>query len=124
MSLTNYGETAALNHLLNDGTKYVQLHTGDPGEDATANVATEDTRQALVAAAASGNEWSNSAQLSWTVVAATENVSHFSIWDAASAGNAIAYGTLEDAVETGDPVALVAGGTLVIEPGDLVVTAD
>lgn len=124
MSLTNYGETAALNHLLNNGTKYVQLHTGDPGEDATSNVATETTRKALVAAAASGDTWSNSAELSWTVVPATEDITHFSVWDAASSGNPVVYGTLEDAGAPGDPVSLVAGGTLVIGAGELTVTAD
>ena len=37
MSLSNYGENAALDAPFDGATRYAKLHTGDPGEDCTAN---------------------------------------------------------------------------------------
>jgi hypothetical protein len=48
MSISNYAENKFLDTLRNQSfavtTVYAQLHTGDPGEDGTANVASETTR--------------------------------------------------------------------------------
>ena len=108
MSITNYAENKLLDTLRNQSfavtTAYVKLHTGDPGEDATNNAATETTRKAVTWSAASGGSLASSATLEWTNVAATETYSHWSLWDNASAGNPLWKGALSSsaAVTAGD----------------------
>ena len=83
---------------------YIKLHTGDPGEDATANAATEDTRKVVTwDAAASGSIVTNSVA-EWTDVSTTETYSHWSLWDASTAGNPLWTGALSTsaAVTAGD----------------------
>jgi hypothetical protein len=114
MSISNYAELKILDHLT--GTTawtapsgaYVQLHTGDPGEAGTSNVATETTRKSASFNAASSGAISTSATLEWTNVAATETISHWSLWDAASSGNCLWYGALSASAS------VVAGDTLQI----------
>ena len=78
----NYLETALLDHVLG-GTTYTQptdnyalLHTGDPGEDCTGNVAAENTKSAAIswAAAAAGSK-ATSADITWSSVSTTEVIS-------------------------------------------------
>lgn len=77
---------------------YVKLHTGAPGEDGTANAATETTRKEATFGAASGGTVSLSATVSWTNVSTTETYSHISLWDASTAGNCLAVGALTSSV--------------------------
>jgi hypothetical protein len=77
----------------------VQLHTGDPGEDCTANVATENTRKQITLSAISNGTVENTEAIRWEGLAASETVTHFSIWDAGSEGNPRIYGELSEAVE-------------------------
>jgi hypothetical protein len=113
MSLTNFLENALLNHIRN-GSAYtmptslhVKLHTGNPGEDAASNAATNATRQTVAFGAASAGSMSatGSPVAEWTNVSTTETYSHFSIWDNASAGNPLGYGALSS------PAAVTAGDT-------------
>lgn len=116
MSLSNYLENALLNHV-RGGTAftqpsglYVKLHVGDPGEDCTANPATETTRQQATFGAASGGVISNTGAISWTNVAGTEDYTHASLWDAATAGNPLVSGTVTaNAVTAGDTFTLPIG---------------
>ena len=98
MSISNYGENALLDTLggtsFSVANTYLKLHTGDPGEDGTANAATEATRQAVTFGSASGGSLVSSATVTWTNVAATETVSHWSMWDASTGGNCLWYGAL------------------------------
>jgi len=98
VSISNYLENKLLDTLRNQSfavtTVYAQLHTGDPGEDGTANVASETTRKSLTWNAASGGSMATSAAASWTSVAATETLTHFSLWDASSSGNCLFAGAL------------------------------
>lgn len=89
---------------------YVQLHTAAPGEDGTANVATENTRMEATFGAASGGVVSLSATVSWTSVAGSETYTHFSLWDASTAGNCLVTGALDAsvAVTAGDNFDLTA----------------
>jgi hypothetical protein len=83
---------------------YIKLHTGDPGEDATANAATEATRKVVTwDAAASGSIVTNSVA-EWTSVSTTETYSHWSLWDASTSGNPLWTGALSTsaAVTVGD----------------------
>lgn len=115
--LTNYGENAALDALL-AGTHYVKLHTGNPGEDATANAATHTTRAAITFAAAIGGVAESATDADFTNAAADETYSHISIWDAASAGNPIAYGVLST------PKAVTTTDNFSMPAGDVTVAAD
>ena len=98
MSISNYAENKLLDTIggtaFSVATPYLQLHTGDPGEDGTANVAGETTRQSASFNAASGGSMATSANVTWTNVSTTETVTHWSAWDAASAGNCLWTGAL------------------------------
>ena len=82
----------------------LQLHVGDPGGAGPANAATETTRQAATFGAASSGSMATTANVTWTNVAATETVSHWSAWDAATAGNCLWTGALTSSasLEAGD----------------------
>lgn len=96
---------------------YVKLHLGDPGAAGTSNPAAETTRQAVTfgSAAASG-AISNTAQVQWTSLAATETISHVSFWTASTAGTFLGSDDLASAQNVN------SGGTLTIAIGDLDLT--
>ena len=83
---------------------WIKLHVGDPGASGTANPAVETDRvQATFATPAANGAISNTAALTWTDVAAAEDFTHFSAWDANAAGNFQFSGTISaNAVMTGD----------------------
>lgn len=122
MSASNYAENKIADHAL--GTTswtapsaiYIKLHTGDPGEDCTSNAAGETTRKVVTFGSGSGGVATSDADAAWTSVSTTETYSHFSLWDAVSAGNPIAYGALDASV------AVTAGDDFTISSGDLTVT--
>ena len=98
MSISNYGELAFLETLRNTSfavaAPYVKLHVGDPGETGTANAAAETTRKAITFSAASAGSMASSATVTWTNVSNTETYSHWSMWDASTAGNCLWSGAL------------------------------
>jgi hypothetical protein len=110
MSISNYAENKILDHVTGEAawtmptTVYVKLHTGDPGEAATSNAASETTRKAASWSAASSGSIATNATLEWTNVAATETYTHWSLWDASTSGNALWTGALSSsaAVTAGD----------------------
>jgi len=112
MSISNYAENKLLDTIggtsFSVTTAYLQLHTGDPGEDCTSNAATESTRKAVSFSAASSGSMASSATVEWTNVSTTETVTHWSLWDASSAGNALWSGALASSA------ALTAGDTFQI----------
>lgn len=119
---SNYLENELLDHMLGTGAftaptnVYVKLHTGDPGEDCTLLPATEATRKVVTFAAASGGTASSSSAATWTSVSTTETYSHWSLWDASTAGNPLCYGAL------GSSVAVTAGDNFEIASGDIDIT--
>jgi hypothetical protein len=110
MSISNYAELKILEHTTGKTAwtiptdVYVKLHTGDAGEDGTSNAASEATRKEAAWATASSGSIATSATLEWTNVAATETYSHWSLWDASTAGNCLWTGALSSsaAVTAGD----------------------
>jgi hypothetical protein len=98
VSISNYAENKLLDTLSNTSfavaNSYVKLHLGDPGEDGTANAATEATRKLVSWSSASSGSKASSATLSWTNVAATEVYTHWSLWDNSTAGNCLWSGSL------------------------------
>lgn len=123
MSIANYAELKLLDAVLNAAAYsaagvYVKLHTGDPGEDCTANAAGETTREAASFAAAAAGACVSDADITWTNVSTAETYSHISLWDAAVAGNPLWYGALT-AAKT-----VAIGDTFTIPSGDLTVSLD
>ena len=108
MSISNYAENKLLDTIggtsFSVTTPYLQLHTGDPGEDGTSNAAGETTRQAATFGAASGGSMTTTANVTWTNASTTETVTHWSAWDASSAGNCLWTGALTSSasLEAGD----------------------
>jgi len=110
MSISNYAELKILEHTTGKtawtipSNVYVKLHTGDAGEAGTSNAATETTRKVAAWATAASGSIATSATLEWTNVAATETYSHWSLWDASTAGNCLWTGALSSsaAVTAGD----------------------
>lgn len=95
---------------------FVQLHVGAPGAAGTSNVATNNTRKAISFGSASGGVSTSTTDENWTSVAGTETYTHFSIWDASSAGNFIASGALTaNPVTAGDTFDLAIGAVTVTE---------
>lgn len=97
-------------------TPWIQLHTGDPGANGTANVAGNNTRKDIsgVIGAAAGGAVTNTAAITWTTgeVTTSEDYTHFSIWTASTAGVFKQSGTV-----TAD--AVTAGNQFTIPTGDL-----
>jgi hypothetical protein len=110
MSISNYAELKILEHTTGKTawtmptTVYVKLHTADPGEDGTTAAATNTSRQAASWASASSGSIATSATITWTNVSTTETYSHWSLWDASTAGNCLWTGALSTsaAVTAGD----------------------
>lgn len=110
MSVSNYAELKVLDHLTGraawtaPSAVYLKLHTGTPGEDGTTNAATEATRKAVTFSAAASGSIASNATVTWTNVSTTETYSHWSLWDASTAGNCLWYGALSSsaAVTAGD----------------------
>lgn len=100
MSISNYAENKILGHLTGESswtaptTLYIQLHTADPGEDGTTAVAGESSRKSISWSAASGGSISASGTISWVNVSTEETYTHWSIWDASTAGNCLWVGAL------------------------------
>lgn len=92
-------------------TIWVKLHVGDPGAAGTANAAVETDRvQATFGAGASGGAISNTVALTWTAVGGTEDYTHFSVWDASTAGVFQFSGTITaNAVVTNDDFTIPIG---------------
>ena len=110
MSISNYAELKILEHTTGKTAwtiptnVYIKLHTADAGEAGTSSAASETTRKVAAWATASSGSIATSATLEWTNVAATETYSHWSMWDASTAGNCLWTGALSSsaAVTAGD----------------------
>lgn len=77
------------------GAVWIKLHVGDPGASATANPAGNTSRQqATFGTVASGGAISNTVAITWTSVSTSEDYTHFSAWDASTAGNFLFSGTV------------------------------
>jgi hypothetical protein len=120
MSLSNLFETNVLTWLFTGDAVtrpsafYIALFTSNPAEDASGTeVSTSGTAYARQSATftVSGNEATNSAAIEFpTATASYGTVTHIGVFDAASAGNLIAYAALttSKAIDTGDVLRLPA----------------
>jgi hypothetical protein len=110
-------------------TVYVSLHSGDPGTAGTANnvqatitgsanrtSVTTSTFSAVGAAPGSGYQITNSNSVQITTNASGgATVTHFGVWDAVTAGNFLASGSLTTSVD------VVAGDTVQFNAGALAI---
>lgn len=130
-ALSNYAENLLLAWLLTAGAAtrptawYVALHTGDPGEDGTANEVTTGTdadyvRQAVTFDTPSGGQALSSNAPSWTVATGSSGytVTHASVWTASTSGSCLLKGQLLAAR------ALVADDVFTFDTGEIVATLD
>ena len=128
MSFTNFLETEILDHVFAGsaytapGTHYLALFTAAPGETGGGTeVSTSGTAYARqsVAFTTTGNTTSNTAAVEFpTATASFGTVTHVGVFDAATAGNLMAYATLSSskAIDTGD--------VFRVPTGDLDITLD
>ena len=99
VDFTDYGALNALKWVTTQtpagppSTLWVKLHLGDPGPDALLLPAVETRRIAFIPGAAANDGTTgeafvqNAAALRWVTLAASESISHVSIWDDETAGN-------------------------------------
>jgi len=125
MSLSNFSENEIADWLAGNGAPsavtnvFGQLHVGDPGEDGTANVSAETTREELSFGAASGGVATSDADASWLDWSAgSESITFVSYWDASTAGNNLGSGA-----NTGNQ-AVEDGNDFVLSAGDVTITLD
>lgn len=122
-AISNFLETKILAKIFN-GTDFnipgiwVQLHTGDPGEDCTASVAGENSRNPVTFAPASGNTVVSNSTVEWTSVSTAETFSHVSLWDAVTSGNSCWKGALTT------PRAVLVGDTFRIPAGNITISLE
>lgn len=122
-SFADYWENEILDHLFGKGsytppTIYVGLSTADPMDDASGLAEPSGNAYARVATAgadwnvASGGAIANANDI--TFPEATDSwgtITHFALFDAASAGNMLAHGTLSvsKSISSGDTAKFAAG---------------
>lgn len=124
MSISNYAEVKILDHATGraawtiPASAWVKLHLGDPGEGGTTSnqsstlPAVNAVRQQATfsPAALTGDNAAiaTSATITWTGVSTTETYTHWSLWDASTAGNCLWTGSLSS------PASVTAGDTFQI----------
>ena len=98
-------------------TPYIQLHTADPGAAGTTAVAGNATRKLVSFGTSASGLMSNDTAISWTTgeVDTSEDYTHWSLFDASSAGNFIMSGTMT-------ANAVIIGDEFIIPIGDLDLT--
>lgn len=103
---------AALTSIVGTNANDIQLHTGPPGANGTANVSSVTTREAVTWGAASGGVVAASNQPQWTNWAGTdgETETDISFWSASSSGTFGLSMQLSSSVimNTGDSLTLTA----------------
>jgi hypothetical protein len=130
-ALTNFGENLLLDWMFTAGAAtrptawFVALHTADPTEAGSTGEMTTGTdadyvRKAVTFAAAASGQSLSTLQVAHTpaVAAGSYTVTHISIWDAATAGNALMKGALLV------PRLINNANPLVINVGDIVAALD
>ena len=112
--IASVGANTALDAIRTD-TPFIQLHVADPGAAGTTSVATETTRKAVTFSAASAGSMTTTADITWTGIAGSQDATHFTIWNASSAGTFKFSGTITANAYT-------AGDTFTISTGSLTLT--
>ena len=118
-ALTNYGENAVTNYALTG--KYLALFSTVVAEDGTGTELSGAwySRKAITFGAAVNGSASNSANIDFgEVTGSAVNLTHWALFDAATGGNAWVRGDFTTAKTAS------VGTNVLIQAGDIVVTAD
>lgn len=85
---------------------FIKQHVGDPGAAGTTNPSATTTRRQATMNAASGGQITLNTMSGSYAMTATETISHFSVWDDATAGNFLFSGawTVARSVVNGDTI--------------------
>ena len=111
------GANALLDGTALPATLYIQLHTGNPGANGTANVAAVSTRKSFSRTAASSGVVTNSTEIQWLNVPATEDITHISIWGSLTLGICwFIDNIVDESIFTGDTVTIVIGALSITFP--------
>jgi hypothetical protein len=128
MTMSYQRADTTLNALLQNGTPHVWLHTGSPGENGTSNVAQTSVPANIVRKAATFGAAANHATnteresktitsaIEWTgaQIAASQEITHFSIWDASTSGNLLFLSAVTTPKTTGSDGVTIAIGDLAV----------
>ena len=127
-AFSNYAEDLVLDWVFTNGgatrptSWYVSLHTACPTETGSVGELSGNgyARQSVTFAAASAGATSNSGTLTFGPNTTTNwgIVTDVAVWDAATTGNCLAYGSLSSSVT------INVGDSLVISSGNLDITLD
>jgi hypothetical protein len=131
MSMSYKNADDCLNTKLRDSaTPYLQLHTGSPGAEGTANIAQKPSSGAIVrksiSFAAPTSHPSNterrvlsSSAVTWngTEIASGQEITHFSIWSASTGGQPEFISTVSQAKTTGSDGVSIAAGDIEVAIG-------
>lgn len=119
MSFSNYLETEILDHVFGGNaytapsTLYLALYTAAPGEaGGGTEVSGVSYARQSAAMTVSGNEATTSANVEFPAAGSNwGTVTHVGVFDAASGGNLLAYGSLSNskAIDSGDIFRITAG---------------
>lgn len=127
MSASDYTENKVLDHFLGTASfpmpsqVYVALYTAAPSDAGGGTEVSGNgyARQAADFDAADGGEAVNSDEIAFPQASASwGEITHFALFDALSAGNLLFWGALTT------PRTIGSGDQLIIDAGDLAVTAD
>lgn len=124
MSLTNFAETTLVNAMLRGGAftpptqLFVALHKSDPTETGAVGEASGGgyARQLVTFAAPSDGQSANSVVINFTITGLNlGSITHVSVWDALSGGNAWVYDPLDVSTlfQDGDVLQFVVGALVV-----------
>lgn len=127
--LSDYAENGIINLFLNNtsftavATPYVSLHTANPADDASGtevsggSYARVNSASSWPTASGTGGSINNNADINFAEATASwGTVTHFGVWDAASSGNMLFYGSLTSSKTIG------SGDTAKFPSGDLTFT--
>ena len=89
---------------------YLKLHLADPGATGINAPATYTTRPLVSFGNASGGVVLNDVQVQITSITGSEDASHYSLWDASTAGNYLGSGIINaNAYTAGDTLTFAVG---------------
>lgn len=127
MTLAYGAADVILNALLQNGTPYIMLHIGDPGDAGTANEAqvtdgeAADIARKACTFGAAANHSENTERVAKNTVAieysgaeidASQEISYFSVWDAETGGNCKFIDNITTPKTTGSDGVTIAIGDL------------
>lgn len=104
------GANAFLDGTALPATLYMQLHLGNPGTAGTANLSAVGVRKVFSRTTATLGVVTNSTQIQWLDVPASETITHVSIWGSLTGGICWFVDDIANqGIFTGDSVTIVIG---------------